>query len=355
MRNTKLIQMANKFSPFEQLFRASRAKRQVTEDFLYKDNVVGVGVGFKNAHNSETITPSIVVSVTEKVPKNKLDRKQIIPSVVDDVYTDVIETGFIKAQIVDRDGRVRPIAPGISIGHIDATAGTLGAIVRRGSEVFVLSNNHVLAELDDAKLGDPIIQPGSTDGGSLQDRIGTLAGFIPITLYDELQAPPPREIPGWVLTLFRIFGIETLSTPSPTLGLNNTVDAAIARLDDGASYSATIVDLNTVPQGILPPYLGMPVVKSGRTTGVTTARVIQIDVTTDVNYGSRKARFTDQIMTTPFSHPGDSGSLVLDTEQNAVGLLFAGSEKISVVTPIQTVLGELNLELITSRTVVHSN
>lgn len=345
--------MINNFSPFEQLFRAIRARRKVTDEFLYKDNVVGVGVGYKNSHNSETITPSVVVSVTKKVPKNKLSPAQLIPPVVDDVYTDVIETGFIDAQMVARDARVRPLAPGSSIGHIDATAGTLGCLVMRGGETFILSNNHVLAELDDASLGDPVIQPGATDGGTLNDRIGSLAGFIPITLYDEVPAPTRTTLPTWLRMLYIIFGIKQREPVSPMLSLNNTVDAAIARLDGNVSASPTIIDLNTAPKGIMPPHLGMIVFKSGRTTGVTTGRIIQIDVTTDVNYGSRKARFTDQIMTTPFSRPGDSGSLVLDTTQNAVGLLFAGSEKIGVVTPIQTVLGALNLELVTSKSAEH--
>lgn len=348
-----MIDFQNTLSPFEQLFRALRAKKKVSEEFLYQDNVVGVGVGYKISNERETINPSVVVSVAEKLPKAKLSLKDLIPDMIDDVYTDVIETGIIRAQMAPRNERLRPVQPGASIGHIDATAGTLGCLVRRGGELLLLSNNHVLAELDDAKIGDPIIQPGATDGGDLSDKVGELAGFIPITLYDEIQRPAPPSTPSWLRVLLSIFGIQQQEPPSPMLSLNNAVDAAIARLDPGVSASAKIVELNAAPAGILPPHLGMTVVKSGRTTGVTNGRIIQIDVTTDVNYGARKARFVDQVMTTPFSSGGDSGSLVLDTEQNAIGLLFAGSEKVGVVTPMQTVLGALNIELVIEQESVH--
>ena len=91
----------------------------------------------------------------------------------------------------------------------------------------------------------------------------------------------------------------------------------------------------------------MRVVKSGRTTGITEAQIVQIDVTVNVKYGDLVARFANQIMTTPFSQQGDSGSLVLDFERRAVGLLFSGSPQITVLNPIDAVLSALDAELVT--------
>jgi hypothetical protein len=51
-------------------------------------------------------------------------------------------------------------------------------------------------------------------------------------------------------------------------------------------------------------------------------------------------------MTTPFSQQGDSGSLVLDFERKAVGLLFSGSPQITVINPIASVLSALDAELV---------
>ncbi len=52
--------------------------------------------------------------------------------------------------------------------------------------------------------------------------------------------------------------------------------------------------------------------------------MVAINATVDVGYGGGKvARFTDQIITTPMSAGGDSGSLILSAEDNqAVGLLI---------------------------------
>src|SRR6266852_2258641 len=78
-------------------------------------------------------------------------------------------------------GRKRPLLIGLSIGHFRITAGTLGAFVRlrKGGEVRILSNNHVLADEDRAKPGDAILQPGAYDGGrNPRDRVGTLDVFV---------------------------------------------------------------------------------------------------------------------------------------------------------------------------------
>lgn len=77
--------------------------------------------------------------------------------------------------------------------------------------------------------------------------------------------------------------------------------------------------------------LGMVVQKSGRTTGHTMGTVDLLNVAITVGYGaSRTARFVNQFRVfnpqSPFSAPGDSGSLVTTAPDNeAVGLLFAGS------------------------------
>ena len=66
---------------------------------------------------------------------------------------------------------------GVSIGHYAITAGTPGAFVKdkTTAETLILSNNHVMANSNDASIGDAILQPGPADGGkSPQDRIAAL-------------------------------------------------------------------------------------------------------------------------------------------------------------------------------------
>jgi hypothetical protein len=99
--------------------------------------------------------------------------------------------------------------------------------------------------------------------------------------------------------------------------------------------------------------LNMQVQKCGRTTGYTTGTVIDVDATINVTYEVltstgvivRTLTFKNQILTTAMSDAGDSGSLVLDMEKNAVGLLFAGSSTVTVANRIEVVLDVMDLEL----------
>ncbi|MDI6888340.1 MAG: hypothetical protein QMC78_01415 [Methanocellales archaeon] len=76
-------------------------------------NVVGVGIGKKWVGGEETDEKCIVVMVEQKLPETKLRKKDIIPKKLDDVKTDVIETGIIRALGVEGDIR----KPLIKIGR----------------------------------------------------------------------------------------------------------------------------------------------------------------------------------------------------------------------------------------------
>ena len=74
----------------------------------------------------------------------------------------------------------RPVPPGVSIGHFMVSAGTSGFLATDGGDIFQFSNSHVLARYGDSKIGDPILQPGSFDGGGLENQVGALAGDVPM-------------------------------------------------------------------------------------------------------------------------------------------------------------------------------
>src|SRR3989449_5628334 len=74
--------------------------------------------------------------------------------------------------------RIRPPPPGFSVGPARIPAGTIGARVRDAlGRVYILSNNHVLANSNGASIGDPEYQPGPYDGGTSADQIATLTDF----------------------------------------------------------------------------------------------------------------------------------------------------------------------------------
>lgn len=240
---------------------------------------------------------------------------------------DIRDVGVVRAfqwDAAELQQRQRPLRPGLSVSHVDVTAGTIGAFVADGSgAALVLSNNHVLADSDRGVAGDVVLQPGVADGGSADgDRIGVLDGVVAL----DPVAP-------------------------------NLVDAATARLDDDVEVSAQY------PAGALAGWVAVTddveVEKAGRTTGVTRGRVSAIEIDgISVQYPAGVIDFDDQIEVTGagsagFSAGGDSGSLVYrpDTRE-AVGLLFAGSDTggpngqgLTYCNPIGAVLERLGVRL----------
>jgi hypothetical protein len=213
--------------------------------------------------------------------------------------------------------------------------------------MFVLSNNHVLANSNDAQIGDPILQPGPVDGGTLaNDRIATLESFVPI----RFQVPePPSEcsfataVIGALNAGCEIIGSRTRYRIVSIQQQENLVDAAIARPVRAADVVDRIQEIGAIA-GTASATLGTPVKKSGRTTGLTTGEVAQIDVTVDVQYGAGQiARFTDQLLAGAMSQGGDSGSAVLDDQSRLVGLLFAGSETTTIINRIEHVFAALGV------------
>jgi hypothetical protein len=306
-------------------------------------NLVGVGVGVKWKNGEPTGQPAVVVLVTQKLEREQVSPADMVPPKVQDMPTDVLAVGELLAgdggplgtgsQTLTR--RIRPAESGYSVGHLRITAGTIGTCVydvlpeggttppRHGigipRQYYILSNNHVLANSNNANLGDPVLQPGPFDGGTdPADRIARLSRFVPITF----------------------------DPPVPRAQHNNLVDAAVAAGEfhdlDREIYWVGYVRGWRRKANI---GVGTIVQKTGRTTNYTIGRITAINATVDVNYGGRVARFRDQIITTNMSAGGDSGSLVTTPDNVAVGLLFAGSSVATILNQIENVRNLLRVEV----------
>ncbi len=226
--------------------------------------------------------------------------------------------------------RVRPLIIGLSVGHIDVTAGTLGAFVRqpRKATTLLLSNNHVLANENRAAKGDPIVQPGTIDGGRKpKDVIAKLLRFVAIKFRGR-----------------------------------NFVDCAVAQLDAAMEFDATTICGMPALSGDAVAEPGLAVSKVGRTTGLRNGVITAIEVdNVVVSFDEGNVRFDNQIeiesaSSDLFSDGGDSGSLIvtkLGRASSAVGLLFAGSDQggnndlgLTYANAIQAVFKALNVELL---------
>jgi hypothetical protein len=295
--------------------------KQKNEDRLLRfDNVVGVATSLKVTGGQPTGTWALTILVEKKLPLDEVPEASRVPGELDGVPTDVLEVG--RPEALTFNTRVRPALPGFSIGHHNITAGTFGCLVRdirpqSSGEYLILSNNHVLAAVNAGSAGDLILQPGPFDGGVFPaDAVATLERFEPIT-----------------------FGMTGY----------NVVDCAVAK----PLYSRNVVNAiigRAMPRGIDQALVGQRVLKVGRTTQVTVGRVLMTDATVAVAYGAPgTAVFRHQIITTAMSAGGDSGSLLMTTpDLDAVGLLFAGSEHITIFNHISEVEVALGVRPVTS-------
>lgn len=323
----------------------SQALRGSREDLFARPNVVATGVGYKVTEGRRTGELSIVCSVEHKVPRARLAEVDLVPRDVGGVPTDVVATGRLRA-LHDPRARWRPAPGGVSVGHRDVTAGTFGCLVRRGDETYILSNNHVLANGNAGVAGDPILQPAPYDGGTdPDDRIAELADYVALHLREEESGCGAAQGAARVLNaVARLFGsgarLRAVSVETP----DNLVDAALARPLSPELVEATVAEIGEI-SGTEAGALGMAVRKSGRTTGYTEGEITQVDVTADVWYGERAARFTDQLMAGDMSRGGDSGSAVVDGQGRLVGLLFGGSDSTTLINRIEHVFDALGVEL----------
>jgi len=329
------------------LSAALLAKQSNLHKLLTRANVVACGIGYKITSSGPTNEIAVVVSVSQKLPTAQLAESDMVPREIDGVKTDVVETGTFRAFQGPRDCWRPVILPGVSLGHVNVTAGTFGCLVRRGNELFILSNNHVLANVNQCKIGDPILQPGRYDGGTPQDQIATLAEYVSLDFGgDAATCDLAGAVEKGLNALASIAGSShRLMAYQQTPG-NNRMDAALARPVDPAAVKPDILGIGR-PVGVRQASLGTAVKKSGRTTGYTEGLIVQIDVTSQVAYGPALATFQGQLMADNMSGSGDSGSAVLDMENYVVGLLFAGSDGATLINPIQPILQTLNVEIVT--------
>jgi len=256
-----------------------------------------------------------------------------IPTTLDGFPVAITPVTPLFAFLLDR--RQAPVEGGYSVGHFAITAGTVGIACEdaifpqvsasrfpllepivaapQPNPIYILSNNHVLANSNNARIGDPILQPGPIDGGTIAgDTIGNLARYIPIQF-----------------------------TPAvPLEQQNNFVDAAVAEVEFNDVERKRIRSIGYVHAWRPKSFIRVDdiVQKTGRTTDHSYGRVLSIDTTVDVGYGEGKtARFKGQIVTTAMAAGGDSGSLGVSAENVAVGLLFAGSTEVTIFNPIEDV------------------
>ncbi len=292
-------------------------KESVRKSLLSLKGVAGVGIGRSSPEKIHIYLKSACPDCLVKIPAE-----------IGGVETETIITGTIRtlAQLpvsplsVSRTAKYRPCPSGVSIGHKAGPTGTFGIVCYDNdtNELYLLSNNHVLSnehsiQSPGAIIGDEIVQPGIADAGIVgRDNISTLCRT---SILDKTA--------------------------------ENQFDSAIARPISVDDISNEILGIGVVTD-MGDPQIGDSVIKSGRTTSLTESKIVDVDATIKVSYSRLgELTFTNQTIIYPaFAAGGDSGSAIIRKRDKAVvGLLFAGSETISIANKMIGVADHMNVNL----------
>ncbi|MPQ44966.1 hypothetical protein [Clostridium tarantellae] len=293
--------------------------------FYNKRNVLGLGLGNKVINGVDTGEPSIHVLVKEKVSIDSLSSSDKIPKDFLSIKTDVIQTGDFRFSasdiLINLQSKIRPLRPGCSIGVAEGIgAGTIGAIVydndpEKKDKKYILTNNHVISGLNEFQAGSIILQPGVGDAGLYsKNAVATLARTVVLNFEDG-----PSDI------------------------VVNYADCAIAEINPGIDVITDIPGIGVI-KGTTIPTKEAKVQKVGKATGYTNGTISSTNVSfaMAMNDGDF-CTFNDQILVSKMSDIGDSGALLCDFSNNAIGLIFGHGETVTAATPINYVLDYLGV------------
>ena len=79
------------------LSEAKLIRKKYEKMLMRKKGVVGCAVGYKHIAGEKTDQICIVCYVIEKISEDQLDEGDLVPSVIEGIPTDVIESGGMKA------------------------------------------------------------------------------------------------------------------------------------------------------------------------------------------------------------------------------------------------------------------
>lgn len=278
--------------------------------FISKENVIGVGLGYKIVNGFNTLKKCIKVFVTKKYSVYN-NNKNLVPPTYKGIITDIEERTI--PVVTSLTKRIRPVVGGYNIGPVnEPIGGTMGCVVTDNHNNFILSNNHLLANGNLLPIGTSILQPSMVYGGhSPKDTVAGLSEYIPV-----------KEGTG-----------------------NNFVDCAIARILNKKNVSPELAVIGPI-KGVASAKLGDNVKKVGSTTEFTLGKVTTINTMMFAMFNGVLTGFQNQILTTRMTEKGDSGSLLVNSYNYAIGLMMSQNTTDSIFNNLPTVLKSLNVLLV---------
>jgi hypothetical protein len=293
-----------------------KGRDELADAFRSDGNVTAVGLGYRFRAGEPTDEPVVIAAVAKKRPEAHVARTRLLPARVDidgERYgVDVIEAGPFRVGPAVAAGtpmvrnaantawqplqpildRVRPALEGVQIGNeAGIGAGTFGCLVRdrTDSTLGLLSNNHVLANLNGSVAGRAILQPAFD--ANLANTIANLKRYVPVAFTQATAGTVDcaiAQVTDSALVSKNVaFGLmPPISSAHPAVGLLFAGDsyANIMICDMGQVLSQLNVEL-LATNAVRTATLGMNVDKVGHTTRYTASKVVGLDFILDIQHG----------------------------------------------------------------------
>lgn len=306
-------------------------KKKIISQLFAKPNVVTIGQGYKHVGGKPTQEMCLIVGVERKV--RGLSPKDLVPKEVDGLLTDVVEVGHLHL--------VEGVVGGAGIGPLLGGTGTITCWVRDGEgRELILSNYHVLGS--EGRVFHP---------NKHGEEVGVVWNHVP--LRPILERRPKgywdwglfRKLSYQVWYVVRYIYRKATGNSKPT----NKCDAAVALPTFGAPASAEIRGVGPL-LGLGQATVGSEVVRSGVVSGVQRGNVIAVNTNVTLSFPEGRVSFNNAILLggRPADY-GDSGSIVVDADGLAVGMVFAAG-LLTICLPMRDALQALGVALVTKTT-----
>ncbi len=275
--------------------------------------ITNIGIGAKEVGGEINGEFAFRVYVPLKLPLDEIPSRWRIPDRIQGIATDVL-TVSRTTELVDTR-KLRPIRGGISLKNEyvqegeRTLAGTIGCLAKLTStlEVMALTCEHVMS--------------------AGQALAGVAVG-------------QPKYVVSCCCCTYNAIGTLSKATK------NAQLDCAIVKLDDDIANEVETADgLNIVDEigtltGVAQAVCFETVLKRGINTGLTSGRVV------DVLFEGSQILIDPATPANPFAELGDSGSVIVNSANRVIGLLWATDSatlKKGVANHIGPVMNELQI------------
>ncbi|MBE2219606.1 MAG: hypothetical protein IAE90_15450 [Ignavibacteria bacterium] len=278
---------------------------------IYGEELTGVHVGLKRRNGRRLRYYTIVFHVLKKRDSpEKLIPKSIKIKFRDrnsrDIPTDVIETGKLELNGVKLGDRIK--------NTNSSKFGSIGIFLKNGTDVYACSNMHVLAPglIDEGQFRYPDTKIGQND--------------VKIKLYNQNIA------------------IDACLE----MAIYGGIDAGVARISNPHFIDNFFKDTNIVPIGFMKinyeNYKDIPVWMVGASSGKQKGFIRNVGIIKIKD----NVVFSDLLQVDIYTQKGDSGSAMLDDNNQVIGILFARENAHSYFFPITKIVEYFKMQLLTN-------